>query len=42
MITFAILGSIAVGVLLAATAYRIARNEIVRKTKRRGPGITQR
>jgi hypothetical protein len=33
MITFAILGSIAVGSLLAATAYCICRNEIVRITE---------
>jgi hypothetical protein len=32
MVTFAILGSIAVGGLLAAIAYGICRNEIVRIT----------
>jgi hypothetical protein len=31
MVTFALLGSVAVGALLAATAYFICRNEIVRK-----------
>ena len=38
MFTFAILGSVAVGALLAATAYCICRNEIVRITERRPQG----
>jgi hypothetical protein len=38
MFTFVILGSIAVGALLAATAYCICRNEIVRITERRPEG----
>jgi len=42
MVTYTILGSVAVGALLAAIAYCICRNEIVRITKRRVPGITQR
>ena len=42
MITFTILGTFAVGALLAATAYRVCRNEIVRKTKPRTPGVNQR
>jgi hypothetical protein len=42
MVTFAILGSIAVGGLLAATGYRICRNEIVHKTERRTLGVNQR
>jgi uncharacterized integral membrane protein len=37
MLTLVILGSVAAGGLLAATAYCIRRNEIDRKTKRR-PG----
>jgi hypothetical protein len=35
MLTLVILGSVAAGGLLVATAYRIGRNEIDRKTKRR-------
>jgi hypothetical protein len=42
MVTIAILGSIAVGGLLAATAYCISRNEIVRITERRTAGVKQR
>ena len=42
MVTFALLGSVAVGALLAATAYFIYRNEIVRKTERRPLGVNQR
>ena len=42
MVTFALLGSVAVGALLAATAYCICRKEIVRTTKRRTIRVNQR
>jgi hypothetical protein len=42
MVMLVILGSIAIGGLLAATAYCICRNEIVRITEHRPPGVNRR
>jgi hypothetical protein len=42
MVTVALLGSVAVGALLATTAYFIYRHEIVRNTERRALGVNQR
>ena len=42
MVTLALLGSVAVGTLLAATAYCFCRNDLVRKTERRTSGVNRR